>query len=206
MPRVALLLLLVLIASPVTARGQSRDPATGLVISPPDYMFLQGEDLLAPPTVIACWHAPETDEYPWVKMCTERADRLPKADEQLSFDWQGRVLAGSRTRFHIGDEERVLYSVLLPLRQQTVRLDVVSPARGSDEAKAVLEEVLATVRDEGTTPVARAEESRTEYRTTRGAKRAGRVGVYLVVAGAVMWFRERRARRKRESQSAEAAT
>ena len=205
MRRCALALLLV--AVPAAAQAQFRDETTGLVISPPEYMYRQGEDLLAPQTLISCWYAPATDEYPWVKLCAERLDRLPKADEKLDFQWRDRTVRGSRVRTHNGTEEVMLFSALLPLHLSTVRVDVVTPVSGADEGKAVMEETLASVTDVGRWIVPRDGQTRSaersdEYESSDKyvARLVGKVGTILLISGIGMWIRQRRARKKAESE------
>lgn len=194
---------MLLLGVPGTANAQFRDHSTGLVISPPDYLLRQGEDLLAPASVISCWYAPETEEYPWVRMCAERLDRLPRADEKLTFAWGGRTISGSRSRVRSGEKDLMQYSALVPLRTGTIRLDVVTPVRGSDDAKLVLEESLASLRDEGPERVARDGQRRevdgaaTFDRTA--AKAAGKIATGLIIVGIGMLIRDRRAKRQAEA-------
>ena len=210
MRRLALSLLLVLapIAS-AAAQVPFRHDVSGLSLEAPDWMYRQGEDLLAPLTLISCWQAPATEDQPWLKMCAERVDELPRADEKLTFRWHERTVEGARVRVRRDDEEVMLYSVLLPLYKGSVRLDVVTPVRGADEARALLESTLATVRDvgrwtmhadDGLRPVNAADEAPatqdwSDRSDRRLARALGKFGMGLIFAGVVMWLRQRRARK-----------
>lgn len=198
MRRLALLILL--LGAPVTADAQFRDHATGLVISPPEDFYRQGEDLLAPASLISCWHASETADYPWVRICAERLDRLPRADEKLSFRWGDRTVKGARARVQVGGKDLMLYSALIPLRSGTIRLDVVTPVHGADDAKAYMEQTLATVRDEGRSversSAARVDDQR-ELRSL--ARLAGKSGMGLIAIGVGLWIKQRRAKKKVEA-------
>lgn len=207
MRRLALCLLLVAL-SPVAAHTQFRDDSTGLVIAPPDWMYRQGEDLLAPPTLVSCWYAAETEDQPWLKLCAERLDELPRTDEKLTFTWQERTVDGARVRLRTKDGEVVLYSVLLPLYKGPVRLDVVSPVRGSEEAKALLDETLATVRDVGRWTVYADDGPSPTYddrSDRRLARLLGKIGTGLIIAGVGMWIRQRRERKKLQAEGGQPA-
>jgi hypothetical protein len=199
--RIALSLLLV--AAPATVEAQFRDETAGVEITPPEYMLRQGEDLLAPPTLISCWYAPATEEEPWVKLCAERLDQLPKADEKLSLSWHDRTLRGSRTQLRIENEDVVLLSTLLPLHLGTVRLDVVTPVHGADAGRAVLDETLASVKDVGPWIVPRdGAAASSDQPGKRTARLVGKIGTILIISGVGMWIRQRRARKKGEPDAA----
>ena len=195
------LLALTAAAAPARVQAQFRDDSTGLLIQPPDYLYLQGEDLLAPPSLIACWYAPPEEDYPWVKVCAERLDVLPRG-EKLSFQWKDSTLSGSRVVTTMGKERVVLFSVLVPLQLGVVRLDAVAPVGGDEQAKAILEETLATVTDRGQW-VVRGDELAIQSEPTwsdrsdrRSARLMGKVGMVLLIAGITAWVRDRRAKRK----------
>ena len=202
------LALLAIAAAPGRAGAQIRDDSTGLVIQPPDYLHYQGEDLLAPPSLIACWYAPPEEDYPWVKVCAERLDELPQG-EKLGFQWKGKTLSGSRIETTRGRERVVLFSVLVPLQLGTVRLDAVAPVDGAEQAKAMLEETLATVADRGLWVVrddelaVQSEQSWSDRSDRRAARLMGKVGMALLIAGIMAWVRDRRAKRKQAEGAAQ---
>ena len=205
MRRLALCLLFISAVTAAPAAAQFSDERTGLVIAPPDWFFRQGEDLLAPPSLISCWRAPEEDGAPWIHMCAEVVDELPKTGERLTFQWKSRTLEGSRVETRRGDEPVVMYSALLPMHLQTIRLDVVAPVRAAEDAKAVLEETLATVVDRGpwivradeTMPAAAGSEPAYSDRSDRRAARLmGKIGMGLIIAGVAAWLRDRRAKKQ----------
>ena len=195
------------LAVPATAHSQFRHDSSGLVIQPPDFMLRQGEDLLAPMSLISCWYGPATEEYTWVKMCAERLDELPpRVDEKLTFQWEGGTARGSRTRMTVGSEEVVLYSALLELRQGPVRLDVVTPVSGAEEGKAVMDEALASVRDVGILTMERAAQRPSDDRSARYAARAaGKFGMILIFVGVGKWLHERRSRKQQSENGGVAA-
>lgn len=201
------LLALTAAAAPTRAQAQFRDDSTGLLIQPPDYLYLQGEDLLAPPSLIACWYAPPEEDYPWVKVCAERLDVLPRG-EKLSFQWKNSTLTGSRVETTMGKERVVLFSVLVPLQLGTVRLDAVAPVGGDEQAKAILEETLATVTDRGQWVVRGDDELAIEGTTSwsersdrRAARLMGKFGMALLIAGVMAWVRDRRAKKRQAGEA-----
>ena len=204
MRRLALCLLLASAAAPAPVLAQFSDERTGLVISPPDWFYRQGEDLLAPPSLISCWEAPAEEDAPWIRLCAETADALPKTGERMTFQWKERSVQGSRVETRRGTEQVVMYSALLPMHLQKVRLDVVAPVRAAQDAKAVLEETLATVVDRGpwivraddAMPAGDSEPAYSDRSDRRAARLIGKIGTGLLIAGILGVLRDRRAKKR----------
>jgi hypothetical protein len=202
--RLALCLLVLSAATPAPILSQFSDERTGLVISPPDWFYRQGEDLLAAPSLISCWEAPAEEDAPWIRMCAEIAEALPKTGERMTFHWKERSVQGLRVETRRGSEPVVMYSALLPMHLQKVRLDVVAPVRAAEDAKAVLEETLATVVDrgpwivraDGTMPEGEREPAYSDRSDRRAARLIGKIGTGLLIAGILAFLRDRRARKQ----------